>query len=91
MANVTVGVRELKAQLSRYVRQVKAGATLVITERGQPVGRIMPMGTTIEARQRELIEIGMAAWSGRRLSAVPPAPQSRGDRSVADLLLEDRE
>ena len=91
MANVTVGVRELKAQLSRYVRQVKAGTTLVITDRGQPVGRIVPIATTVEARQRELIEIGMAAWSGCRLPAAPPAPHVRGDRTVADLLLEDRE
>jgi prevent-host-death family protein len=91
MAHITVGVRELKMQLSRYVRQVRAGATLVITDRGRPVGRIVPIATTVEARQRELIEIGMAAWSGRRLAAEAPAPQVRGDRTVSDLLLEDRE
>jgi len=91
VVQVTVGVRELKAQLSHYLRQVKAGATLVITDRGQPVGRIVPLETTAAARQRELIEIGMAAWSGRRLAAAPPVPRVRGDRTVADLLLEDRE
>ena len=91
MAQVTVGVRELKAQLSRYIRQVKAGATLVITDRGQPVGRMVPLGMTIETRQRELIEIGIAAWSGRRLLPIAPLATARGDRTVADLLLEDRE
>jgi prevent-host-death family protein len=91
MTQVTVGVRELKAQLSRYVRQVRAGATLVITDRGEPVGRIVPLGTTAEMRQRELIEIGMAAWSGQRLSSPPRVVRARGDRTVADLLLEDRE
>lgn len=91
MAQITVGVRELKAQFSRYVRQVRAGATLVITDRGQPVGRIVPLGTTAETRQRELIEIGMAAWSGQRLPAASDMARARGDRTVADLLLEDRE
>lgn len=91
MTQMTVGVRELKAQLSRYMRQVKTGATVVITDRGEPVGRIVPLEASAAARQREMIAIGMAAWSGRRLAPVPPAPQVRGDRTVADLLLEDRE
>jgi prevent-host-death family protein len=91
MTQVTVGVRELKAQLSHYLRRVRAGATVVITDRGQPVGRLAPLGTTAEARQHELIEVGMAAWSGRRLPPANSAPRVRGDQAVADLLLEDRE
>jgi len=39
MTYTTVGIRELKTQLSRYIRQVKAGSTVVITDRGKPVGR----------------------------------------------------
>jgi prevent-host-death family protein len=39
MRQITVGIREIKGQFSRYLRQVKAGATVVITERGTPVGR----------------------------------------------------
>lgn len=53
MSEVTVGVRELKAQLSAYLRQVKAGQTIVITERGTPIGRITPAGAyllTIEEK-----------------------------------------
>jgi len=30
----TVGVRELKTRLGGYLRQVRAGRTLVITDRG---------------------------------------------------------
>ena len=33
MSSVTVGLRELKSHLSAYVRRVKAGDTVVITER----------------------------------------------------------
>jgi len=41
----TVGIREVKAKLSSYVDQVKAGATVTITERGKPVGRIVEPGS----------------------------------------------
>ena len=40
MAPVTVGIRDLKAQLSKTIQQVKAGETVIITERGKPIGRI---------------------------------------------------
>jgi prevent-host-death family protein len=91
MAEVTVGVRELKARLSSYLKQVKAGATLVITERGRPVGRIVPVKPAVEARVRELSQAGLAAWSGRKLAPIAPVARTRGSQMIADLLLEDRE
>jgi prevent-host-death family protein len=91
MNEVTVGIRELKAQLSKYMQQVKAGATLVITERGKPVGRIVPVGASVEARIQELVQVGLVAWSGRKVSPIDPVARTRGKRTVADLLLEDRE
>ena len=91
MSQVTVGIRELKAHLSSYVRQVKAGGSVVITEHGKPVGRIVPVSPSLETRLRVLIETGLAAWSGQRLSPMAPVAHMRGERMVADLLLEDRE
>ena len=38
-----VGIRELRAHLSRYVEQVKHGEEIVVTEHGRPVARIVPM------------------------------------------------
>jgi prevent-host-death family protein len=40
----TVGVRELRQNLSRYLDRVKAGADLVVTERGTVVARLVPAG-----------------------------------------------
>ena len=91
MSQLRVGIRELKAQLSSHIRQVKAGATVVITERGRPVGRIVPLSPSVDARLGELIEAGVVAWSGHKLSPVAPMTQTRGNRMVADLLLENRE
>ena len=55
MTQTTVGIRELKAQLSAYVQRVKAGDTVVITERGKAVGRIVPIERSVEERLQDLI------------------------------------
>jgi len=39
MSEIRVGVRDLKARLSEYLRQVKQGHIVIITEHGRPVGR----------------------------------------------------
>ena len=91
MSHLTVGIRELKRQLSRYVRQIESGATVIITLRGKPVGRIVPLKPSLEARMQEVLQTGLVAWSGRKLAPIEPVAQTQGDRTVADLLLEDRE
>jgi prevent-host-death family protein len=35
-------VRELREQLAEHLQKVSAGATLVVTSRGQPVARLIP-------------------------------------------------
>lgn len=86
-----VGLRDLKDHLSEYVRQVKAGATLTITERGRPVGRMVPMRPDLEERLQELMDSTSIAWSGKKLRPIQPPAKARGSRTVAGLLLEDRE
>ncbi|MGQ9626142.1 MAG: type II toxin-antitoxin system Phd/YefM family antitoxin [Anaerolineae bacterium] len=85
-----VGIRELKAHLSAYLKQVKAGAILIITERGHPIGRIVPVSQKLEERVQELSQAGLVAWSGKSLQPTAPVARSRGDRTVAELLLEER-
>ena len=41
----SVGVRELRQNLSKYLDRVKAGEDLVVTERGREVARLMPVTT----------------------------------------------
>ena len=90
MTQITVGIRELKAQLSYYVQQVKAGTTLIITERGKPVGQIVPIKPSVEAQLQELVTTGLVAWSGRKLAPLTPPAQVQGSQTVAELLLDDR-
>jgi prevent-host-death family protein len=91
MTQITVGLRELKAQLSHYIRQVKSGTTLIITERGKPVGRIMAVNPSLDERVQELIGAGIIAWNGQKLTTIAPVAEVQGEKTIADLLLENRE
>lgn len=93
MSLTTVGIRELKTHLSKYVRQVKSGDTIVITDHGKPVGRIVPVEQTLEEKILALRDSGFLEWSGEKLSLdpIPPAVKLRDDVLASDLLLEDRE
>ncbi len=85
------GIRELKARLSSYIRRVKRGATVVITDRGEPVARLMPVGTHPVERMAALEEAGLVAWSGRGLRPLEPVARPAGGQDVASLLVENRE
>jgi len=91
MREKRIGIRELKSTLSECVRDVKAGRTIVVTEHGQPVARMIPEAISIRERVEALRKAGTIAWSGRRLRPAKPVATVRGDRTVADLVVEDRE
>ncbi len=91
MSELSVGVRELKSHLSEYLRQVKKGRTVVITEHGQPVGRIVPEPKTLDAKTQALIDAGELEWSGQKLKPTKPVARVRGNRTVADIVVENRE
>jgi prevent-host-death family protein len=40
----TVGLRELKNRLSEYVREVRAGESVLVTDRGEVVAELVPPG-----------------------------------------------
>jgi len=91
MQQTETGVRELKARLSAYLRRVQAGDTVVITDHGRPIARLVPIAPTLEARLEALAQTGLVAWTGAKLGPVTPVAHTAGERTVADLLLEDRE
>jgi prevent-host-death family protein len=85
-----VGIRELKSKLSECVRDVKMGATIVVTEHGRSVARIVPEAQSLDERLDRLRNAGTILWSGRRLAASKPGVRSRGKRTVADIVVENR-
>ena len=86
--HMEVGVRDLKASLSRYLGRVKGGETIVVTERGQPIARIVPLG--IPEHIAGLMAQGRISWSGRpftpprRVFTLKPGPP------ISEYISEDR-
>lgn len=87
----TVGTRELKNHLSEYLRRVKAGETVIITERGKPVGQIMPIQADLTSRLKELVKAGVVEWNGQPVPPYQPKAVNRSKQVLSDLVAEERE
>jgi prevent-host-death family protein len=86
----SIGIRELKSKLSECVREVKRGGTIVVTEHGRPVARLVPETASLDDRLEMLKKAGTMLWSGRRLGRGTPGVRPRGKRTVADFVVENR-
>ncbi len=91
MKQTTVNVRELKSRLSYYLRLAKAGESVEITERGTPIGRIVPTSAPIQDRIEAMAQSGLLLWNKHKLKTIAPVARVKGRRTVAELLVEDRE
>jgi len=65
-----VGIRELRQNLSVYLRRVEAGETLRVTDRGQPVAVLAPLPERQTLRDR-LIADGRLVPSRGHLRELP--------------------
>jgi len=93
-----VGVRELKNKLSEYLRRVRLGESVLVTDRGEVVAELLPPGQvqgdpSVPAGLQSLARRGLltlGAPAGHDLyPALPRKPRARR-RSVAQLLDEER-
>lgn len=84
----TVGVRELRQNLSVYLERVKKGESLTVAERGQPVAMLVPLAPGASTLER-LIASGRATRPTRDLRdlGLPPGPMCR----MTDVLLAMRD
>jgi prevent-host-death family protein len=91
MERKRVGVRELRQNLSRYLRRVARGERLEVTERGRPVALLGPVGES-ESPQRRLVASGRARPpQGDLLDLAPPKGRvsTKGTEALQELR-EDR-
>jgi len=91
MNEMRVGTRELKSKLSEYLRRVKSGQTIVVTEHGKPIGQIVPVKASVEERMQAMVAAGLAEWDGHKLKPYKPVATNRGKGQVSDLVVEDRQ
>ena len=89
-----VGVRDLKANLSRYLERAKHGEVVNVTDRGVLIARLVPAQAGDESVTRELASLvaqGRIRWSGKTFSPAPPEVKlQRSGPSLSDLVSEGR-
>jgi len=87
----TVGVRELKSELSRYLRRVRAGARLTVTERGKAIATLAPVNTPTSLQWAQTLVVdGRAQWAGGKPAGVTRRASTTSGPSVSAAVLEDR-
>lgn len=89
----SIGIRELRQNASRYLRRVRAGETITITDRGEPIAQIRPM-TGVGGVDR-LIAEGRAQPPAGNLAEYmdtePPAIAHADEPRLSDLVIAMRD
>src|SRR5580658_10223541 len=93
----SVGIRELKNSLSEYIRRIRAGETVLVTDRGEIVAELSAPGAS---RSDPSVPPGLAALARRGLATVgfgsspdlyrPLPRKQRGTLTSTQLLDEER-
>jgi prevent-host-death family protein len=63
----TVGVAELRQNLSRFLRRVERGERIIVTDRNRPVAELGPPPTAGDALERLIAEGGVSQPTRRGL------------------------
>lgn len=83
---ITVGVRELRNNLSRYLDRVREGEEVVVTDRGSAVARVLPIGA--ERVLDRLIAEGVVTPAPRPKRRAGAPIKAAG--AVSDLIADQR-
>jgi len=94
MRMIRVGVREAKINLSKLLKRVKLGQEVVITDRGKPVGKIVPVPQdliSLDERINKMEKQGLLGptGKGRVMRLPPPLPAREG--VAQEFLQKDRD
>jgi len=90
---ITVGIKEIKNNLSRYLARVKSGEEVQITERGKPIARIIKetqRKKSIGEALAPLVEKGLITLPTRSMRRNQISPQEVPGKPVSEMVIEDR-
>ena len=93
-----VSVRDLKARLSQYLERASAGEDVIITSRGRPVARLLAISETANGevppaelkRRLRLVPGLLVGEGGKPRGSARPIAIGKGQRTLAELVLEER-
>ena len=87
----TVSISDLKANLSRYLREVRRGGEVQVLDRGAPVARLVPVTARDDEGVRErLVAAGLLRPGNGEADAILESPPLRLPVGISDALSEDR-
>jgi len=92
----TVGIRELKNNLSKYIRRVEAGERVIVTDRGRVIAELSPPQPRAVAEGRSryaaLVAAGLIRPALERGNPLRGFPKLRLPKGTAGALIDaDRE
>ena len=87
--DIRVGIRELKAHLSHYVRLARRGERVIVTDRGEEVAELRAV-TPAHPGLKGLIDSGMVKWSGGKPGPFAEPVKIRGG-PISDTVRELRD
>lgn len=86
----SVGIRQLRDRLSHYLRRVKTGERLVVTERGKSVAVLSPpVEKAVDQQLDAMLREGVAHWSGGKPRGSKRPARVKGS-SMAQTVIEGR-
>ncbi len=62
MRSLRIGIREAKINLSKLLKNVQKGKEIVLTDRGKPVGKIVPMPADSLPLSERINELERQGW-----------------------------
>lgn len=89
-----VGIRDAKIHLSRFLQMVKNGSEVILTDRGKPVGKIVPIQQTelsLSERLKHLENKGIIAPRQIKEEVRLSPPIAVPDDIAQKMLKEDRD
>jgi prevent-host-death family protein len=85
----SIGIRQLRQQASRFLREVERGETIEVTDRGRPVALLVPVPT--DDRIESLLASGrLAPAAGDLFELGEPLEPARGAALPSVALAEAR-
>jgi len=88
MKSMTIGIREAKAQLSRLVKDVGRGTEWIITDRGEPVAKLVPVTDEPQSLPERVRLLEAWGWIGKPGVSRPLPPPLRLPEGVAQDALQ---
>jgi prevent-host-death family protein len=85
-----VGIRDLKAGLSTYLKRVARGERITVTDRGRPVAVLIPVDDPSSSLLQAMIAAGTARWTGGKPRGSARPARLRSGPAVAQTVSEDR-